>query len=364
MPSISHKIACFVSPHGLGHAARAAAVLAALQRREAGIGVELFSTAPAEFFSASGCRNLTVHDERVDVGFIQKSALVEDIPETVSSLDAFLPFRAERVDRLADTVRRAGCVAAICDIAPLGIAVARAVGIPSILIENFTWDNLYNHYATEHPRLNSHVLAMRQWFGAADVHIQTEPVCHPVVGVALTTRPVSRPPRTEPGEVRRQLGIFPSQKLVLITMGGVSERTPMLEHLAGRDDLVFVVAFGATHRQQVGNVISLPLQSEFYHPDLIHAADAVIGKVGYSTLAEVHRAGVPFGYVSRQNYPEMPALLKFIEQAVSGQPIQAADLAGTGSAHSIDQLLALPRHRPELANGAVEIAEYLTRYGV
>lgn len=358
-PSITRKVACFISPHGLGHAARTAAVLAALQRREAGLGIECFSVAPAEFFSESGCHDLTLHNERVDIGFAQKSALVEDIPETVRQLDAFLPFPSDLVDRLAATVSRAGCVAAICDISPLGIAAARAAGIPSVLIENFTWDNLYDHYVPEHPRLGSHAATLRKWFDAADVHIQTEPVCHRVARTALTTCPVSRPPRNKPALVRDQLGIKAGQRMVLITMGGISERTPMLAHLAKRDDLVFVVAFGAACRQRVGNVIALPLRSEFYHPDLVHAADAVIGKVGYSTLAEVQRAGAPFGYISRQNYPEMPALVRYIEQTMPGLAFQAADLGEAGAGDTIDRLLALPRRPPTLANGAVEIAEFL-----
>jgi UDP:flavonoid glycosyltransferase YjiC (YdhE family) len=269
------------------------------------------------------------------------------------------------VDRLAAIVRRAHCAAVICDIAPLGIAVARAAGIPSILIENFTWDDLYEHYGAEYPRLRLHAAILRPWFGAADIRIQTEPVCHPLVGVALTTRPVSRPPRREPADVRRQLTIGPGKKMVLITMGGVSNRTPMVAQLADRDDLVFVVAGRAARPQHSGNVISLPLQSAFYHPDLVHAADVVIGKVGYSTLAEVHRAGVPFGYVCRPNNPEMPALREFIGRNISGQALQAADLDdATAATGIIDRLLALPRRPPTLANGAVEIAEFLARYGV
>jgi UDP:flavonoid glycosyltransferase YjiC (YdhE family) len=246
----------------------------------------------------------------------------------------------------------------------LGIAVARSAGLPSILIENFTWDHLYELSATGHPRLRTHAGTLRQWFEKADVHIQTEPVCDPAVGMALTVRPVSRPPRTEPGQVRRQLGIASGKKMVFITISGMTDRTPMFAHLADRDDLVFVAACSAPTLQRVGNVISLPMHSAFYHPDLVHAADAVIGKVGYSTLAEVHRAGVPFGYVCRENSPEMPALIRFVEEHIAGRRLQLAELAGEGTRDLVDGLLAIPRRTPMLANGAVEIAEFLQRYGV
>ncbi len=359
-PKLSlHRLACFITPHGLGHAARAAGVLAALQKRQPDIKLTLFTTAAADFFTASGCRNVTIHPESLDIGFVQQSALVKDIPETVRRLDAFLPFPDALIRRLAAEVHKARCTALICDIAPLGIAVARAAGIPSILIENFTWDNLYEHYAPHYPRLQVHADLLRQWFSAADFHIQTEPVCHRVAAAFATTSPVTRPPKTGPAAIRRELGVAPGRKMVLITMGGVSERTPLLAHMARRDDLVFVVAWGAPERRVRGNVICLPLRSAFYHPDLVQAADAVIGKLGYSTLAEVHGSGVPFGYISRRNYPEMPGLTAFVERHVAGLELHDADLGAGVEPDFIDRLLALSRRPPAPVNGADEIAAYM-----
>jgi hypothetical protein len=299
------------------------------------------------------------HSDPVDIGFAQQSALVEDMTETIRRLDAFLPFNEAQVAHLAGLVHEAGCKAVLCDIAPLGIAVARAARVRSILIENFTWDNMYAHYAAQYPRMGYHADCLRQWFGAADVHIQTEPVCHRAAGADLVTGVVSRPPRIGRDTVRHALGIAPGKKLVLITMGGVSERTPMLAHLAHRHDLVFVVAWGAARPHTAGNVVCLPLRSAIYHPDLVHAADAVIGKLGYSTLAEVHHAGVPFGYISRRNYPEMPALVGFTERHVPGLPLTDPNLGEGVAPDFIDRLLAVPRRPPPPVNGADQVAEFI-----
>jgi UDP:flavonoid glycosyltransferase YjiC (YdhE family) len=363
--SSTRRLACFVTPHGLGHAARAAAVLAALQQRDPDLGFDVFTTAPADFFAASGCRHLTIHHESLDIGFVQRTAMVEDIQETLLRLNAFLPFPAALVERLARTVRDAGCTALICDIVPLGVAVAQAAGIPSMLIENFTWDNLYEHYAPRYPRMQAHADLLRRWFSSADLHIQTTPICHRATAATFTTTtPVGRPAKTERELVRRELGIPRGKKMVLITMGGVSERTPLLAHMAHRDDLVFVVAWGAPRQHLVGNVICLPLVSSFYHPDLVQAADAVIGKAGYSTLAEVYQAGVPFGYLSRQNYPEMPGLVGFIEQNIPNRELHDPDLGEGVEPGFVDHLLALPRHPPVQTNGADEIADFLMKVHV
>ena len=71
---------------------------------------------------------------------------------------------------------------------------------------------------------------------------------------------------------------------------------------------------GSPHRAHDGHIIRLPAQSAFYHPDLIHAADVVVGKLGYSTLAEVWAAGVPFGYVVRPQFPESGPLEAWAQQ--------------------------------------------------
>ena len=357
---MSHlRIACFISPHGLGHAARAAAVLSALQQGEPTLGIELFTTAPLAFFESSACLNITLHPLRTDIGFSQKSALVEDVPETIRQLNGFLPFDPTQVASLAETVRAAGCAVVLCDIAPLGIAVARAAGIPSVLVENFRWDDLYQHYAVSFPEIGRHADMLRTWFDHADVTIQTEPVCRPNPSAALVTGPVSRSPRLDRKTTRTRLNISEDRKLILITMGGVSERSPLLTHLAARDDLMFVVAWGADRMRLAGNVICLPLTSEFYHPDLISAADAVIGKVGYSTLAEVYHASVPFGYISRRNYPEMPPLVDFIQHHMAGLPLHDADLGEGVDPGFIDRLLAIERRPPVLPNGAAPVAARL-----
>lgn len=356
--SRDRNVACFISPHGLGHAARSAAVLAALQRLQPGIKLHLFTTAPRKFFTESGCHNPVLHDTDTDVGFVQSSALAADLLATVERLDDFLPFHTNHLELLAEPVRRARCGLVLCDIAPLGIAVARQAGLPSVLIENFMWHDLYRPYLANHPRLAPHAETLRGLFSQANLHIQTRPVCRPIEA-DLTVGPVSRPPRQTPAAIRKALALGSDVRIVLITMGGVGQHTPLLDSMAHRKDIVFVVAWGSPKLQRSGNVIRLPLQSDFYHPDLVHAADAVIGKVGYSTLAEVYHAGVPFGYVVRDGYPEMPPLVAFIEKEMPGLPLPAAFLETDSAGDSIDRLLALPHHPPTAPNGADAIANFL-----
>lgn len=104
----------------------------------------------------------------------------------------------------------------------------------------------------------------------------------------------------------------------------------------------------------------MPENSTYFHPDLINAADAVVGKAGYSTIAEVYHAGVPFGYAARSNYPESKALVGFIEKNIKGIAIGESEFENGKFVDRLDELLAIPRVRRNPPNGAVQIAGYLT----
>ena len=109
-----------------------------------------------------------------------------------------------------------------------------------------------------------------------------------------------------------------------------------------------------------GNLRILPKRSGYYHPDLVQASDVVIGKVGYSTLAEVYWSGVPFGYISRPAFRESEVLVAFIRTHLDGISIEEKEFGGSGWVSHIPELLSLSRRRPRDPEGAQEIAGYLT----
>jgi UDP-N-acetylglucosamine:LPS N-acetylglucosamine transferase len=108
-------------------------------------------------------------------------------------------------------------------------------------------------------------------------------------------------------------------------------------------------------------VILLPHRSDFFHPDLVNAADVVIGKAGYSTIAEVYQAGVPFGYVPRPNFREMPPLIAFIEKEMSGMCIDADDFLAGKWLRKARQLLDFPRTQRPDGDGSRQAASMITQ---
>ena len=361
------RVAYFISPHGYGHAARASAVMAAIHQHIPALRFEIFTQVPSWFFQDSVVGPFGYHPLMTDIGMVQKTSMAEDLPETLQRLDRFLPFDVSQIREIAGSVNRLGCQLAICDIAPMGIAVAREAGIPSILIENFTWDWIYEGYEKHAPGLRQHIAYLEELFGAADYHVQTRPVCRPHTA-DLTTEPVSRKANTSAQQIRDQLGISSQAKMVMLTMGGIPWRYTFLEHLKHQNGIYFVIP-GADRQapirhdfpSEIGGLVLLPHQSEFFHPDLVNAADAVIGKAGYSTVSEVYAAGIPFGYIGRSRFRETQTLTAFIEQEMKGLPITETSFHDGQWLSSLRDLLEMPRIHRNGPNGADEIAGFICK---
>jgi UDP:flavonoid glycosyltransferase YjiC (YdhE family) len=355
----SKTIAYFVSPHGYGHAARACAVMEAMHARQPDLRFEIFTRAPFWFFEASLGFQFGYHLCTTDIGLIQSSPLVEDLPATLRALEEFIPFTPERLAPAVQSLHEQGCNLAICDISPLGIAAAHAAGLPAVLIENFTWDWIYGGFLAEEPGLSKIIPEFARVFNAADARIQTEPVTVYAQSADLITCPVARPPRKSKAAVRRALGIPVDAPAVMVTMGGFELDYSFLELLTDMPTVFFILPGGSAKIEVRGNLALLPNHSDFYHPDLIHASDAVISKAGYSTIAEAYYASIPFGYVSRDQFRESPVLSAFIQQHIGGFEIDGASFQSGEWVKAVPRLLKTSPIPRKAENGAAQVAEFI-----
>jgi hypothetical protein len=355
------RFAFFVTPHGFGHASRAAAVAESLARRLSPCQFEFFTTVPKTHIAAS-VKNFHYQTLNCDIGMVQTDALRVDLPTTLQRLNVFLPFDPTEVERLADYLKRQCCTAVISDISPLGLQVARAATLPSVLIENFTWDWIYHSYTADHPQMSNHAAYLSSIFACADLHLQCQPICHTKPGGVLTS-PVSRRFQKGPATVRRQLGLSPATKMVFISMGGTPHSLPDLDMLAKHcGNVTFVIACHCPTQVTPSNIRLLPINGPLFHPDLVRAANVVIGKVGYSTIAEVYHAGVPFGYFSRLENPEMGPLLSFLAEKIQGIHFTDNDYQTSTWLDHLEVLLSMPHiDRSREPNGADQCADAIAQ---
>ena len=352
----------YVSGHGYGHATRSVALIGALRRISPGpLRIHVRSGAPRWIFEERDSQ-LTCSTASIDPGIIQSNALDVDLQATIDAHERFASSWETRLGEEAELLRRMAPRVVVSDIPPLAIGAAAAAGIPAVGVSNFSWDWILAGYANREPRLRPVIQRYAEAYREADCVFRLPMhgdlgAFRVIVDVPLLTRR-SRLPRAL---VRSRLGITGGEKLpvVLISFGGFGSGP--LTSFDGPDlaGMVFL-AFEEKPEGFRGDWRRLPLPSPIPHEELVAACDAVIGKPGYSTAAEVLAHRTRFLYLSRADYTEGPVLEAGLRRDGCARAIPRDDFfAGRWREH-LDALLAqpLPAQPPE-ANGAEIIASQL-----
>lgn len=357
--SLPTVVAYFVTPHGFGHAARATAIMQALQAQNPELVLHIYTRVPERFFRDSLRQPFVYHECQTDLGLVQRSSLEVDLEASVTALQAFTPFDEARVAPLAQSLQNDGVQTVVCDIAPLGIAVANAAGLPSILTENFTWEWIYQPLVADAPDL----APVRHYYQSltqqADYRIQTQPICELAESACLQVTPVAREFREAPEVVKARWALPLDKPLVFVTMGGVPEAVPFLSKLPQHPQYHFLIT-GVEAPYQKDNITAISNDMPVYTPDLIRAADAVVAKTGYSTLSEVWHAGVPILCVTREQFRESWPLQRFVEDDMGGLALCEDDYRVGGWLTDLPKLLTRRQTIDEKrTNGAQTVAEMI-----
>ncbi len=351
---MTRELSCFISPHGFGHATRTIGVLEAVHERVPELQVRIFSTVPQSLFKTCPFP-LSYHRTPTDIGLIQHDAFTVDHQQTLRKLQEFLPLPRDLVDSCAALC--SGSRLLLCDISPLGIAVGKVAGIPSLLLENFTWDWIYQSLSAIDPAFSSFAAYYAACYEQADIWVQTEPLCHPLPE-KLCCPPIARCHHLNRAAVREALGVA-DETVVLISMGGFPAELPFLAALQTFKDSLFLVAGAPGDAWLAPNVRMVAATTHHHHPDLINAADLLICKSGYSTIAECAQTKTPLLCVSRPDFAESAVLADYVTNRLGGSIMTPDDFMSGNWLTDLPRLLAAPR-RNRRQTGNRLIADVIT----
>jgi UDP:flavonoid glycosyltransferase YjiC (YdhE family) len=346
------EIACFISPHGFGHATRTIAILEALQAVKPDLLFHLITTVPETLFQSTSLY-YRYHPLTVDVGLLQKDSFSFDIPGTVKALRRFIPFAGPALERLKKICKSS--ILVLSDISILGIHLAKMCSIPAVLVENFTWDWIYAQ-VKQAPELQTFVPVFKELYGQADFRIQAEPACLRI-SCDLRCEPISRRLRSVADDLRQTLNSG-NRKIVLVTTGGISTELPFIDLLADYQDYYFILAGQKEVSQRGSNISALTHSTQLYHPDLINVADLVICKSGYSTIAECCQSSASVACVHRGEFPESAVLERFVRRNLAGTIYDQQQFFSGQWLGDLPQLLGR-RAAPYPINGAEEAAAFI-----
>jgi len=275
-------ISFYITNHGFGHASRNVPIVEELLRRNSKLIIHIKSDrARCNFLK----RNLAHLEDRIEYfddctenGLILKEGLmlpdVECMRRTISAdlrkWDAYIA-REEAYMKLVEPTL------VIADVVCWAIRAAHNCGIKTLLIGNFAWSQMYQSFFGEDiwgPYLENYRLADKaMWYEIHDKSLDT--YCSDTVQLSLVSRHVN-------WDTVQKIKSEHAQPIVFVSNGASAELADVID--VGHLPYDFLITRGLKFSGD--NVFELPLDM-INTPDYIAAAEYVIAKGGWSTVAEI-----------------------------------------------------------------------------
>jgi len=339
-------IACYITPHGFGHAVRSLEILRRLADLEPGIEPTIISDIPDSLVEQSLGSLPNIRRLRLDVGLYQYDSIRFDLDKSLDLLSCLNSASEAIIDREADFLMRERVRVVISDIAWLPFEAAYRCGVPSIGVGNFTWDWIYNAYAAHDPRWDPIVSNIRRGYEKCSLFLRMPmhgdcSACPRIEDVPL----VARKAKKSRSRVRSILGLDPGDKVILLSFVSLDLNEDAMRNLENMEGIVFLykspLEFGIPRALRFdGAPVSFP--------DAVGAADAVITKPGYGTVSDCLAHGAPIIYTERGPFPEYDVLVNTIQRELASVFIDSKNFSAGNWEPSIMQVLSLPRRFPEI----------------
>ncbi|HEY9198098.1 MAG TPA: hypothetical protein VIR60_01950 [Gammaproteobacteria bacterium] len=353
-------LAVAISAHGFGHGAQTAVVLAALRARLPRLRLTLLTGLPRGFLHDRIPGDFDLIDWRGDFGMRMNSAL--DVDRTGSAAD-YAAFHVEWESRCDETARQLERLAPdllLANIPYLPLAAAARIGLPSAALCSLNWAGIYRHYFSALAEAPALLAAMEAAYNSAEVFLCPAPsMTMPELRNVLPIGPLARLGQTMGEDLRAELharlNLSDAQRVVLIAPGGIELRLP-LENWPEHPDIVWIVpAAWNIQRRNTHSFESLGLG----FTDVLAAADALIGKLGYGTVAECACNGTPMLYMPRPDWPEERSLADWLRAHGRCAPIAREAVMRGAVREALASLWAQPAPEPPRPTGAEQAAAWL-----
>ena len=352
-----HLLVC-ISGHGYGHLAQVAPVLNALHTLLPMLQLTVHTTIPEPLLRQRIQPEFRYLAESTDFGMVMVSALQVDVE---ASMQAYANFHADWPAKVADETQRLQAIGAdlvMTDVAYLPLAAAGLLGIPSVSLCSLNWADIFRHYCSNKSGAEN---ILREIESA---YLQARSFLQPAPSMPMSWLPqrVAIGPLADAATPRRKeidalLGLTPEDRLVLVSMGGIPTtcsvelwpRLPQVKWLVQADWL----AHHARSDMSAFEALAMPFS------DILASCDVLLTKPGYGAFVEAAVAGVPVLYARRDDWPEQPYLVAWLEQIGRCQGLDAAQLARGDFDAELRSLMLREKPAPIEPTGNLQAAEYL-----
>lgn len=337
-------VAYYITPHGFGHAVRALEILRRLTDMDPNIKPIIISDIPYTLVEQNVGRPIPMRPVRLDVGLCQYDSIRFGLEKTLSALGRLLSEAEEIIERERQFLVSEQVKLIVSDIPFLPFDAARACGIPSIGISNFTWDWIYGDYAGSDPRWNEIISRIRSSYAKGSLFLRLPmhgdcSVFPRIEDVSLVARKSAR----SRDEIRSVLGLGIGEKMVLVSFSSLELDEAALTKLRKVRNVSFFYKSPTKFPLPGARAIDGLAIS---YVDAVAAADAVITKPGYGIVSDCLAHGAPMIYTDRGRFPEYDILVETIRRELTSIHIEMKDFLAGNWEDAIRRVLALPRKVP------------------
>lgn len=349
-------LAVAISSHGYGHGAQTATVLTALRARYPALRLTILTGLPKKFLADRIPGEFELIDWRGDFGLRMASAIEADL---VRSAADYAAFHANWDQRLAETsvlLERLSPDLLLANVPYLPLAASAQLGLPSIALCSLNWADIYRHYFSGRPESTDILECMLSAYNSAEQFLCPAPsMPMPDLNNVQPIGPLARLGRDCRESLCAQLGVRASQRIVVIAPGGFPLQLP-LGDWPKVDDITWIIPDDcAASRMDMHTFASLGIG----FTDLLASVDAVLGKLGYGTVAECACNGTPLLYMPRPDWPEEQCLVEWLQVHGRCAPVIFEQVLKGELRETLDQLWAQPIPSVPQPTGAEEAAKII-----
>lgn len=344
-----------LSTHGFGHFAQTSMVLNALRHYEIPLRVTIRSKLPESIIKERLDSAVTSISHALDIGLIMHNPVEIDRKASYSYYRNLHENYQHAVDTETALLETLKPDLILANVPYLSLSAAANLGIPSIAMCSLNWAEIFSCYCGDYPEADQVSQEIIDAYASAEQFLAVTPsIPMPGLNNLQSIPPIAHRGQPQP-QVLKDMVNNPDARFVLVNLGGIPN-TLNTENWPELDNVYWVAASGInSSRSDIVSQDSFGLS----FIDLLSSCDVVLTKTGYGMLVEATVNQIPVICISRNGWPEEPALFNWVEAEGYLQIIQLSEFNAGAFAGSVEQSLTIDWQKPATQSNGAEIAAKL-----
>ena len=314
--------------------------------------IHIKSKVPESLFSLGLKKPFRYLSQPVDTGCCHSDSLEVDAEETFKCLVDFQ--NHSWVDAEKKWLQENQVDIVLSDVASMPLKAAHELGIPSILIGNFTWHDIYSHLPQTK---NNSDLIQNLAEEYSQANLQILPQCHLNNEIVKNKKEIgfiANYGKNIRNHLEQHLGKSAENKiLVFIYLGVHGTNSVSWKNLTENKNCLFLTRDPVKPSSSPLKI----LDEKFSYHDLIASSDIILTKGGYSTLATAFANHKPVITCERNDFYEFEAIREYLKTRGTGITLQDEQFYQGDWQEPIKDALKITVKNKVPLNGEIEVME-------